>query len=378
MGQPLTALHEEPVVTEFEPAGFGSWALLLLSHLSVLVVPIVIGFAMGNFWITVDTVVVDHPKMVYTGRVMMRAVTADGDEYLWTSQPYLAEQLLGDNRATKPFFSVLKDDADRDGNAETFVFSGRIPLRSPQHKIVLFQLLPAFSYTLEADNLYLEMESAPFVTYQGVATLSSSCLVIDGHAPFKQRLLLRADSWYRYDVVYRRSYMMNKDDTTQTILYDAGNVVDPPLSNDERYYNPADELDIADLTDMAGVFAQRYNARNESTPFELDTAYFTAATSIDCKPAAISPPSSTLSSLSSFDPQVENHAFSFHATIRVPPASVQYVPTLASNLKRAWVQYFAIAYVIHWVFLRLRRLFATSAFVTTNARLVRPNFFYST
>lgn len=326
MGIPISnpVVHTEPVQTKFRAQGIGSWVLEIVADLSIIILPIIVGFAMGQFWITNNTFIAS-PSMNYTGRGMLRAVTDTGEEYLWASSAALQDALVGDPRHTHPFVSLLADDGDRDGNADVFRFTIRIPLRDAAHNIVAVQFLPAFNYTVTSDLVDIAMETAPFVAFEGANPTHARRLVLDGSVPYRQLDPVYSSNFYRYDIIYRHSYL-------------------------------DDALDVADLRNV-GRYAQRYNARNESTPYEIATAYFTNAET---------------ATASTVDPDGADALFTVSATMRVPPAYVQYVPSLSETLKFAWVQFFTIAYVFQWAFSIIRKIFVKNAFVDTEATFKKP------
>jgi len=326
MGIPISnpVVHAEPVQTKYRADSCGSWTLEIVALLTVWIIPLIIGFSMGQFWIT-NNDFIEMPTMNYTGRVMLRAATSDGDEYLWASSSALQEALVGDARATHPLLSSQADDVDRDGKTDIFRFTIRIPLRDPTHNVVSVQFLPIFKYNLTNDLVSIAMETAPFVAFDGVNPTRARRLVLDGTVPFRQVDPVYSSNFYHYDVVYWKSYL-------------------------------DDALDVADLRDIGG-FARKYAARNESTPFELRTAYFTDGTT---RAAALE------------DPMDSDGIFTVSATLRVPVSTVTYVPSFSETIKFAWVQYFTIAYVIQWIFSGIRKVFVKNAFVDTVAEFKAP------
>lgn len=330
MGIPISApiLHRQEVRTDFRANSICGWVFEGIGLLTVLMIPIVIGFSMGQFWIHTNSFS-EFPQMNYTGRMLLRAIASDGSEYLWSTSERLQAALIGDERHCHPFFSLLAEDPDQDNKPNTFVFNIKIPLRNSTHNIVSVQFLPTFQYKLSNDLLNIEMETGPLVAYEGENPQQSRRLVIDGTLPFHQLDPIVGYFWYSYDKIYKRSYF--------------------------------DEVkDIADLRNVASIGA-KYNARNESTPFQLATAYFT-----DTERETTAAAGSTLTGTGG------SAAFTVTITMRVPNSFIVYVPSIAESLKAAWIQYFCIAYVIRWAFGIIRAIAVENALVDTVAEFNRP------
>jgi transmembrane protein 231 len=323
MGIPISApiVHVSYAKTRFRANGLGAWILDIIAMLGVLLLPFLVGFSMGQFWITHNTFAV-NPKAIYTGKAMARAVAVDGSEYLWASSQRLETLLSGDDRAMLPHYSHYADDRNRDDKPDIHTFSFQFPLRTDS-PIALFQFLPAFHYSFKNDQLQLDMESAPYIVLSssGVGA-TNSVTVADGSMMFRQLTPLTASSYTRYDIVYQRSYF--------------------------------DEVrDVADLVNLAD-FGRRYAARNESTPFEPNAMFSTP-------------------DRSRYGPPVYHganalaNAHGIEITLRVPSATVDYEPSFAEAVKFGWVQYFCIAYVFYWAFNIVRRILVTQALVNTIA-----------
>jgi transmembrane protein 231 len=327
MGIPIKApiVHEDVAKTQYRANGCAAVILDIVSMLSVLLLPLLVGFSLGRFWETHSTFST-VATATYTGKAMARAVATDGSEYLWATSDRLRLALQADERSMRPFFSHLSDDRNRDGRPDTHTFSFQIPLRTSA-PIARFELLPAFDYSFTTDVLDLAMESAPFVAVAADAPVAGSILVADGKLRFSQTRPLSASEWTRYDVVYKQSYL-----------------------DDVRDQN--------DISNIAG-YGRRYNGRNETTPV-VDVVTFTTTDASTYGPSLIHGTTTDSGSLGTCGVEI---------TIRVPPARVDYSPSFGESLKHGWVQYFCIAYIFHWAFGLIKGFAVSQAFVNTIAEV---------
>lgn len=325
MGIPIKApiVHEEVAKTSFRANGIAATLLEVISSLCILLLPLLVGFSLGQFWITLDTFAV-RMNATYTGKAMARAVAYDGTEYLWSTSPRLEEMLEGDDRAMRPFASVFSDDRDSDGRPDAHTFNFLIPLRT-ESPIATFHFLPAFDVRFHNDLLNVSMEAAPLVTVRADAATSTGggFLRANGRLTFHQTQPLESSRWVRYDVIYRRSYL-------------------------------DDVRDVSDIMSIA-EYGARYAARNETTPFITDVE----ATSMDATdgPNVIPAPGQL------------NDAFGVQIHMRVPLARVDYVPSFGESLKHGWVQYFCIAYIFWWAFGIVKSIAVSQALVNTIAEV---------
>lgn len=320
-------VHEEQVKTVFRANSCGAYLVEIVGLLAVALLPLVVGFSMGQFWTTFNTFEA-MPNATYTGKVMMKASSASStaeSDYLWASSAMLQDALVGDPRACQPMFTVLRDDHNRDNFTDEFILNLHLPLRD-SNPITYLELLPEFRYGFKNDLLALDMATAPLITIAVPPRPSYETplrVIADGQLKFTQTEALGASVFTRYDVVYKRSYF-------------------------------DDVVDVSDLSEM-GRIGRRYNARNESTPFQLSTQYlsgdYEAIGGVD----------------SGLLPQP--NLFSVTVHLRVPKAVVHYTPSFSESLKDGWVEYFCIAYVIHWAYNWVRRIFVMNALVNTIAIL---------
>jgi transmembrane protein 231 len=322
-------VHEEPVKTQFQAAGVNAWCLEAIGLLTVLIIPIVIALAMGQFWIQ-HNVYYEVPTVTYSGRYMVRAVASDGSEYMWSSSEQLQDALASDPRASMPFVAVHTDDADRDGKPDKFNFQFRFPLRDPAHVIDHFEFLPTFTFELSNELIKVNMEGAPFAQHTGGAGggRQASALILDGTIPFTQVQPIYASYLVRYTNVYKRSYL----DTVR---------------------------DVSEISGMAKI-AQRYAARNESLVYSKSAGYWSNTQQAKARRGTVTTNGTTTTVTSPKN-------FVADVTMRTVPARVDYVPSLAETLKHAWVQYFCIAYVIRWAYGIIRKVVVTQALVNTVA-----------
>lgn len=321
-------IFEATVKTRFRSNSCPSYCFEIFVLLTVLVIPFIIGFTTGDFWIERSTFVA-IPEVSYTGRCLLKAVTASGDQYLWSSSEDVLDALQGDPRFANMVVQEYAEDRDRDGKMDVFHFTFRFPKRSASDSFQSFEFLPTFTYKVDDFVLNLEMESGPFVSHAIVNPAGQGKLTLDGRIRFAQNKPINADSIWRYDVVYKNSYL-------------------------DAVKDPSDIVGI-------GRYARRYAARNESSPFELDTAFL----SDEIPDAALSHPETYVPAVPSG--KTAAAFFTVSVTMRVQPAEINYIPILSQTLKFAWIQYFCIAYVIHWFFGFVRELFVTQAWINTIA-----------
>lgn len=314
------------------------------------------------------------PQTNYTGRAMLKLTTFGGQQYLWSTSADVMSTLEGDERAVYPFVSLLQDDRDRSGSADTLAWSISVPYgfdgndastaSSDADRIASVEFLPTLQYSLSHPLLYVAQEVAPFVQFHfpplsGVGALDVNGghrpqrLRLDGDLRFVTSAPLESSWWIRYDVAYRRS-----------------------LLDDVR-----DGQDVADIT----TYAAYYATRNESVRFdvavasqidarldlEVDRGLMDGGASVpdvvlnDVIIPASTPVATAASTSSMPPPPRELHVV---ISMRVLPATVDYVPSLPETLKAAWIQYFCIAFVVQWLYnVCVRRLLVKLALVNTIA-----------
>jgi transmembrane protein 231 len=328
MGIPISApiVHEDFNKTQFRANSFGAWILEIIALLSVLILPFVIGFSMGRFWVTLNSVVAT-PDAEYTRKYIAKATALDGTDYLWTSSESLLAMLDGDVRAMNPHFTYFENDVDSDDRPDRYEFNFVFPLRTAS-PITAFHFVPEFQYSLKTDLFTLNMTSSPYVflSTTDLTSTGTDGIIVDGHVPFRQAFPIDSSAYTRYDIVYQRSYL---DRIT----------------------------DLNDIVD-AGNIGRRYASRNQSTPFIIDSKYATNDLSGNVVPTPLPGLSNSLDDL-----------FTVSIRMRIQTARVDYVPSFAESLKDAWIQYFCIAYVIYWAFGIVRSIFVMQALVNTIAEV---------
>lgn len=325
------SVYEEPLRIRYRANSIGARVCELFGLLVVLIVPFVICLAMGNFW-TEYNVLTEMPAVTFTERCLLKYTTVSGAERLWACSDALNQEMMGDPRHVVPFVSFYEDDHDADGKVDVVTFAFQLPLgtldasTAASDGIQTFEFLPEFNLKIWNYVIRLEAKTAPFVSLQlaGSGAGNRRVIVVQGELRYDETEILNGNVYYRYDRVYTSSLF------------------------DSMIENPAQASDVSSL---AGLYA----LQNQSIAFRQTSVLYGDA-----------------SLLSSTGPRsVADLGSAETATVvlrmRVVQAQVAYRPGYGEILKWAWVQYFAIAYVIHWVVSWARWLFVKQALINTIA-----------
>ncbi|RNF23176.1 uncharacterized protein Tco025E_02870 [Trypanosoma conorhini] len=339
----MPVLFHEHYKVRYVPRGLGSWVFYLLSLLIVLVAPVFIGFAMGNFWLRRGEFT-QKPRVRFTDRCVLRYITVGGQEKLWTCSSTFNEEFVDGQPelAVLPFVSVYEDGRDADAGVDvvTMVLSLPLPALSggaegtspPGVKDDVFRVdfLPEFFYEVDHYLLKLKMRAAALLSFERaswapggargpLAALTEGDLLFHSTEP----LIVSPD------VHYTRTY------------------VDSPFDN------------VADVDELRNVplFAGQYTMRNQSVQFKpyVESAGGLAMLRDDNYGRVLG------EDLDALDD------FTWRIRLRIQNAEVKYVPSIQEALKWAWVQYFCIAYVLQWLLWRLRGVLVKSGVLKTTA-----------
>ena len=345
MGVPISKpdVFEDPVKTVYRSHSAGAVALAMCSWLFVLVWPFVVGLLMGGFWLKHD-VFYARPVVSYQGKAALRVLTTHGNEYLWSSSEQVQTELLaGDPRFVLPFISLQQDDRDGNGKIDDMYWSLEIPLAQANlegtgEKVVSVEFLPALQYVFEHDSLrvtdevFVSMETAPLIHIDVPPQGVGNNVFVDGRLKFDQYQPLLSSENHRYDRIYNFSHF-------------------PSVK------------DVSDLSNIA-MLATKYARRNETTVFEQRVVSYGGKYHMggvdDIRMAGhneLTPTAGDSDPLS----------FNLDVLMRVDPILVSHVPSTAEVVKHAWVQYFALAYVVYWLFNHIRRILVKGGMVNTIA-----------
>jgi len=310
-------VYEEAETTEYKANSAGAVVLDAVSMLIVLIVPFIICFAMGNFWTQYNVIEVT-PTVGFTQRCVARVLYASGAEGFWACSSAVNDALVDDPIAMYPFFSYAVGDRDANGLADSFTFSLQVPLETVTvasnavDSVVRVDFLPEFWFNVSTYLFHLSMTTAPLVSVT-IPNDGSNVALVHGDLNFAQTEIVVSSLYVNYTHAYTGSLF------TQASLNDLINV---------------------------GSLAGAYARRNQS---------------LDFKPRSIAIGDQSL--LQSQDVAAAhftdfNDARSFQLELRmgVSQAFIQYRPNPGEVLKWGWVQFFCVAYVVHW-FMRLLRGF---------------------
>lgn len=315
---------EEPLKIRYRANSLGAKVLELLGLLTVLIIPIIIGFAMSNFVLEYN-VFVETPVVTFTDRCLVRYKTAETGERLWGCSDALMDALIGDPRETNLFFSVLSDDRDADGRHDSFTFTMKLPMGSSTDTVTLIEFLPEFDVKLDSYHMKLLFLTAPLIqpSMSLVTGSTSRVMLFDANLAYHGSEIIDISPYVRYDRVYRASLF-----DTITTVQEASAV---------------------------GKLGMRYASRNQS--LVLDNIIQTAG-------GAELLPSMGNGATLDLD---ELLTTTLIVKLRVVDSHVAYQPGPGEIVKWVWVQFFCIAYVVHWVVGWIRWFCVKQALINTIA-----------
>jgi hypothetical protein len=285
--------------------------LNILRIAAIIIVPVVVAFHTANMWSKSGIFVVEDPTVSFTGRYLLRAFDAAGNEYLYASSGNIQKELEYDSRNAAPFVSAASDDVDGDGKPDLFIFNIAIaPRVASTTPIMKVEFLPTFDYEFHASNqinLYHKMNSGILVTAErDVTQLSSknsatSVFSVQGNLEFKQVNPL--------DAFYVTSYAEHYADS---LLTDS---------------NVKTISDIRRITAIAG----HYGMRNESLHFDVKGSGAISSVNADVSTQTV------LAASAARNPDAGFGLFTMEVKMKVVPAVVVYKPSPAEVAKVAWI-----------------------------------------
>lgn len=286
-------LYETPRAVKHKANSAAGWIFEILALLTVLIVPFIVCFYAGQMWMK-NSLIVEIPKLSYTGKCVLSAETLSGKKMLWASSKAMEDLLAGDDRLVQPFFSIYEDDHDGDEKADEIFMRIMLPL-DPGDAMVSLRFLPAFRYNIHSGEGYfdVDMETAVLLGFETAPPVHKGAATIDGFINFYQMNPLYSAVHVRYDRLYNRSH------------FDA-------------------VRDVSGIADV-GALASAYQMRNESVSFVEKVIRF-----------------------GDEEDATDVGLFRVDLRLRVSPATIQFTPNWSQVLKFAWVQYFCVAYVIGW------------------------------
>lgn len=320
-------VYEEPLRIRYRANSIGARVCEVVGLLTVLIVPFIICLAMNNFW-TQHNVVTERPRITFTERCLLKYTTrASGQEKLWACSDALNEELSGDPRFSVPFVSLASSDNDNDNRIDEFTFTFQLDLgvggsALDDDGLILFEFLPEFDVSIWNYAVHLRMLTAPFIVLRDAALDGSRAVVVNGELRYQETDLIQANEYVRYDRVYTSSLF----DTIQ---------------------------DVAAASNV-GNLAALYAMQNQSIGFRPTAVQFGDASILPSPDSAVIDFSGA-------------NAVTVVLRLRVVDAEVSYRPGYGEILKWAWVQYFTVAYVIHWVVSWGRWLFVKQGLINTIA-----------
>lgn len=357
----FTFFHEHFKVV-YKPRGLTTWLIYVVCLLAVLVLPVVIGLSMKNFWVEQNNIY-EMPYTYLTGRCALRVTTMLGKEYLWSCNEAFNEQfLIGDPREMIPFYSYEQEDTDGDNKNDLITLTLRFPVNdfdlslyansadgvalpagTPIDVVKEVSFLPEMVYRLKNYVVNINMTAAPLLTFVnpsavvrtsdgGAFSSAPLCAVTEGDLTFHTTRQI-IDSPYVY---YSHTY------------------TDSPL--EDQVHQPADLMNLA-------AFAKKYTGRNQSV--EVRRFYETSG-GLDLLA------STGAVTRGAWEDMDQVNDFTWRIRLRIYPANVPYVPSYAETLKWGWVQYFVIAYLLQWFLWKVRGMLARLGLIDTNAERVIP------
>ena len=179
-------LHTEEFKRQYR-GGLGSPAGLcwLLAILATAILPFVLAFASGAFWLRLNAYS-EQPSVRFKDRAIVAVGgTEPGSTLAWTSFQSLNHLL--EDRLLAPTFEVATEDENLDGKPDAFRFFVSFPAQSqPIHS---FRLMAFFHVSMN-DRITLDMEGLAFFDCSSPAP--GSRVYGDGRLVFVQRELLFA------------------------------------------------------------------------------------------------------------------------------------------------------------------------------------------
>lgn len=367
------ALFQQHYKVTYLPRGLTAWVFYGICLLVVLIIPVVIGLAMENFWIE-NNFFYQTPIVHFTNRCALKVTTVRGRELLWTcNEGFNQEQLYGTPQGVLPFFSVYEDDRDANGQFSVVSFTISVPVGDVEQSVYAaggitgdtaamdavasVTLLPEFVYRINHYLLRVNMTAAPLLHFvRGTPLDLTSTPPPSSSASFGPLCALtEADmEWHS------TTRLINSPYVHYTRVYTSS-----PLEDRLRQ-----AADIANLDN----FARYYTSRNQSVVPRV-FSQVEGGLSLLSRPPSFSAfagndvvASTTLSRGGSLWEDLDGlNSFTWKIYLRIPQARIFYVPSYAETLKWGWVQYFVIAYLIQWFMWWVRGLVVCLGLIETKA-----------
>ncbi|TPX58741.1 hypothetical protein PhCBS80983_g02932 [Powellomyces hirtus] len=290
----MPILRAEPFLKNY----YATWlspasCLAILLYVGMFLLPFIIAFASGSFWIKVNTFL-EQPSVVYTHELalLLEGASSTGNPVgiVWSSNQDYNDVFRSNFRVATVQTSEI--DGDSDGINDYMTFDISVPLL-PTETINGARIAFFFQYSL-SDKLRLRMQTLGIVSDSTALTTPSS-IYVDGDLVLLQRnLLLRQDN-FQYD---------------------------KPVVN----FTEARGADASALSWSRIV--SRYADRDVRTIFQHEKPVWTAGRST-------------------------TEAFKISGRVRYPRQAVRYLPGLWEVLKYGWIQYLAyfilVGTILHWV-----------------------------
>eukprot|EP00995_Heteronema_vittatum_P013695 NODE_994_length_1103_cov_260.309298_g690_i0.p1 GENE.NODE_994_length_1103_cov_260.309298_g690_i0~~NODE_994_length_1103_cov_260.309298_g690_i0.p1 ORF type:complete len:323 (-),score=49.74 NODE_994_length_1103_cov_260.309298_g690_i0:47-1015(-) len=307
------AIYTDSISRQYFAASGGSTLLDLVGKLLVLIVPFVVAYFTGHFWVK-EGRWREQPRVSWPNKAVLvvrgQPTGTDGEEgfgpvdefsalgttFVWTSLPK-ANTFL-DSLLVVPHFEVQQRDADGDSKTDALDLLLQVPTFQ-QFEVHSIELLLLLTYEL-SDLVPLEMETPCYIAYSSAT--SGSAFTVEGDLAFRQRNLM-----YWPTTKYKYSH-----------------------------FTPATVHSIEDI--LLPTLLSKYAARNESTYLQVHSQYWHPAT-----------PNAAY--------------FELRATIRIGATWYAYLPGPFEALKFAWVQFFVLAYVVSWLVWALKGILVKNAVV---------------
>ncbi|KAG5479972.1 hypothetical protein LSCM1_06391 [Leishmania martiniquensis] len=362
------SLYHEHYGVRYAPRGLASWLFYVLCLVTILVVPFIMAAALQNFWLQANYFYT-IPEVSFTGRCAVRVSTVLGKEYLWTCSDLFHGALQGTSLSILPYFAVNEDDRDGDGKMDYANFLMSFPLgdalevpslytpaadvagvgadapTSQRDTILEVHFLPEFVYSINHNVVRVNMTVAPLLRYRrrpfqkGFGNVTTDTLTTFSWSGAPVCALTKADM-----IFYTTERLMSSPYVSYTDTYTSS-----PLQ--ELALQPSDLLDLP-------LFAGNYAARNQSI---VVRPYVEAAGGLDVLRSDVGVVRGLWEDLDDLN------TFTWYVQLRVLPAEVQYVPSLAEVLKWGWIQYFVIAYIVQWLLWKLRMVLVKLGLISSRA-----------
>ncbi|ORC89039.1 uncharacterized protein TM35_000142500 [Trypanosoma theileri] len=336
----MIALFHEHYKVRYAPRGLASWIFYIFSLLLVLAGPVLIGLAMGNFWLQTNTLVAT-PDIHFTDRCVVHYTTVRGQDKLWTCSHLFNEEYIytQSEMAVEPFFSIYEDDRDDNGHVDRVTFVLQLPLNDfngslqegmpvPTEKdaIKRVEFLPEFTYEIKNYILKVRMTAAPLLIFEAAEDCCSSSSSTTTKSTVEGPLCARTEG----DLLFHSTEPLSR---LPNVHY-TNTYMNSPLEN------------VSDVEELQNVpyFASQYTSRNQTVlfkPYSVATGGLSILQDVNYNRVL----GEDLGALGDF---------TWRITMRIQRAEILYTPSIQEALKWAWVQYYCIAVILQFLLWWLR------------------------